>query len=186
MKKLIIPSRFIHVDYNKDVLPFIKDCVDNFKITKKGLYLYGTAGTGKTHTAYAICKKLSEEGQEVVVFKSTEILRIIKEEINNHNQGTIFDSSGSFGKTYSSFLEGINDFKGLLFIDDFGTEKESEWVIETFYSIIDKKYEDEIPVIITSNFKLDEINEKMGDRFASRIAQMCEIIPMVGGDRRLK
>jgi len=72
-----------------------------------------------------------------------------------------------------------------LFIDDFGTEKGSEWVLETLYSIIDKKYEDVIPMIITSNLDLNALGVKMGDRIASRIAEMCDVVEMTGLDRRL-
>lgn len=172
MKKLIIPNRFLNVDYDRDVLQSIKDYVDKFKETRKGLFLFGPAGTGKTYTAYAICKKIEESGIQVMAIKAIDILQTIKKEINSDNE--------------TSFLDELNDFKGLLFIDDLGTEKGTEWVLETFYSILDKKYEEMIPVIITSNCNLNELGEKMGDRFSSRIAQMCEVIAMVGEDRRLK
>lgn len=194
MKEFIIPSRFQKVDYDKDVSPLVKNSVENFEKTRKGLYLFGKAGTGKTHTAYAICNNLQKKGFQVVAFKAIEILKMIKEDMNFEEKNRVFESNGdiyfkkssSFSNVSINFLEGINNYKNFLFIDDFGTEKGTEWVLETFYSIIDKKYEDMIPVIITSNCNLNELGIKMGDRIASRIAQMCDVIEMSGQDWRLK
>lgn len=193
MKKFIIPSRFQNVDYEKDVSALVKNTVENFEKTRKGLYLFGNAGTGKTHTAYAICDFLQKKGFQVMAFKAVDILKMIREDMNFENKNEDFEYNGDayFKKTDSfraypiNFLEGIIDYRGFLFIDDFGTEKGTEWVLETFYTIIDKKYEDMIPTIITSNCTMYELGSKMGDRIASRIAQMCDIIDLTGKDRRV-
>lgn len=191
MKKLIIPSRFSSVNYDNDVLPDIKKAVERFQVAKKGLYLYGAAGTGKTHTAYAICKKFQEEGFKVQAFKAVDVLKMAREDMNIENRrsfkhGDKFFEGNSFSNQSVDFLDGLLNYNGLLFIDDLGTEKSTEWALETFYAIIDKKYEDMIPVIFTSNNNLDELSIKMGDRISSRIAQMCDIFEMKGEDRRLQ
>lgn len=193
MKNLIIPERFKSVDYERDVPDLIKKYVSNIKKSRKGLYLWGKSGTGKTHVGYAICKKQYELGFRVLAFKAIDILRMIKEDMNFDGNKSDFNYNGddyfripSIHDSHINFLDGLNNkFKGLVFIDDLGTEKGTEWSLETFYSIIDKKYEDLIPIIITGNLSLDQLGEKMGDRIASRIAQMCDVFEMGGEDKRL-
>ena len=41
-------------------------------------------------------------------------------------------------------------------------------------------------VIISSNLSLDEIGQKIDDRTASRIVEMCEVIKLDGADRRMQ
>jgi DNA replication protein DnaC len=184
MKKLIIPERFVSASYEKDVSPVLKEAVEAIRTTRKGLYLYGRAGTGKTHSAYAICKKFSDAGTAVRAFNVTDLLKMVKEDMLNEEKERDLWGDLYFG-TGKNFLDSLNSFKGLVLIDDLGVEKDSEWVVETIDRIIDKKYEDVVPLIITSNLSLNDLGVRMGDRIASRIAQMCEVVEVTGLDRRL-
>lgn len=191
MIKFIIPDRFLSVDYEKDVPEAIKDVVGKFKTERKGLYLHGNAGTGKTHVAYAICKHLSDKGIAVRAFKVIDVLKMIRDDMDfkNNDRDLNYHGDRHFGDINSNyhtdFLDGINKYKSVVFLDDLGTEKETEWAHQTLYEIIDKKYEDFLPVIITSNLSPSELGNKMGDRIASRIVEMCEIFEMTGIDKRL-
>jgi DNA replication protein DnaC len=93
--------------------------------------------------------------------------------------------SGRTGDSESSLIEKYTGRKCLI-LDDLGPEKSSEWSIQTLYSIIDRRYRDVRQTLVTSNLTLDEIAEKVGDRIASRIAGMCEVVEIKGKDRRLK
>lgn len=73
----------------------------------------------------------------------------------------------------------------LVVLDDLGAEKTSEFALQSLYIIIDKRYSEMCPTIITSNLTVDEIAEKVGDRIASRIAGMCRVIELRGRDRRI-
>jgi DNA replication protein DnaC len=73
-----------------------------------------------------------------------------------------------------------------LCFDDLGVEKTSEWALQTLYLIINQRYENIRTTIITSNFDLDELADKLGDdRITSRIRGMCKIIKLSGADRRI-
>ena len=74
---------------------------------------------------------------------------------------------------------------GLLFLDDLGAENATDFVRDTLYLIINRRYEGKLPVIITSNLDLGELSDSVGDRIASRIAGMCDMVELEGGDRRL-
>jgi DNA replication protein DnaC len=74
----------------------------------------------------------------------------------------------------------------IIVLDDLGVERSSEFAIQSLYIIIDKRYSEMRPTIITSNLSLEEIDVKLGDRIASRIAGMCRVIELKGRDRRLE
>ena len=42
------------------------------------------------------------------------------------------------------------------------------------------------PTIFTSNLKPDDLKERIGDRTVSRIVEMCDVVELVGTDRRLQ
>lgn len=208
-----IPRRFQHVDFEKDIPKSIKDKFNDIRDTKKGLYLYGNVGVGKTHILYALVKKWDElrteeqEDKRDWEEKRTEA-RLENREFNekltsktrpnshfwNMTQ-LLYEIRSAYGKKnddYVGWSDNINSFSdyiikggGLYFIDDIGSEKVTEWVEEIVYLLINVRYEQTAPMIFSSNLSLSELAEKIGDRSASRIKEMCHIIKLDGEDRRL-
>lgn len=166
-----VPKRFEDSDFA--LLPKeLQDAVNATRETRKGIYLWGPVGSGKTYAAYAIRKHVEEEMKlHVRLYSAPDMFEMIKDDYAHRD---------SFN------LERILDFKGLLIIDDLGAEKASEWVSATFFRIINKRYELVLPTIITSNLDLGELSDRIGDRVPSRIAEMCDIIKLEGDDRRVK
>ena len=76
--------------------------------------------------------------------------------------------------------------EGILFLDDIGAEKPSDWVMETFYLIINKRYNEKLPIVFTSNLSIEQLAQTISDRIASRVVETCDIYELVGKDRRLK
>jgi DNA replication protein DnaC len=72
----------------------------------------------------------------------------------------------------------------LLVIDDIGAEKPSEWTQERIYSVIDHRYANCMPLIVTSNLPPSKLADQIGERAASRLAEMCQVVAMTGTDRR--
>lgn len=170
--KFPLPKRYADVKYD-DVPPVIRETVEQLRESRKGLFLHGSVGTGKTHIAYAIAKEMYEERRVQVKFwNSAELMNRIRESYGNRYEG--------------DYVDEILAFKGLLVIDDVGSERLTDWVAEQFYLIVNKKYNDMLPVIFTSNFNVGELAERVGERVASRLVEMCEVIELGGEDRRLK
>ncbi len=138
--------------------------------TKKGLYFYGHAGSGKTHLASAIGNKLMETAK-VRFVTAPEILLQIKKSFNTNINDEYLDRL--------SYTE-------LLMIDDLGSEKPTEWVQETLFVLIDRRYTNYLPTIFTSNFSLDQLKERLGYRIASRIAEMSEVVELKASDYRIR
>lgn len=163
------PKRYEDSDFA--TLPAeIRQCIEDIRKTRRGLYLWGPVGTGKTYAAYAIKKKIGEMGITTRLYSAPQMFDLIRDD---------FDHKDSFN------LERILAFKGILIIDDVGAEKPSDWVSETVFKIVNKRYEEMIPTVITSNLELGELAPRFGDRIPSRIAEMCDIIKLDGVDRRL-
>jgi len=76
----------------------------------------------------------------------------------------------------------------LLLIDDLGLGQQvTPFIVGEIERIIDHRYRHLKPIGVTSNKALaDAVIEVFGSRIYSRLAEMCEIVDVVGEDYRLK
>ncbi len=119
-----------------------KDYADTFHVHCKrgdGLYIEGTNGTGKTHLAAAIALQLIGEGIPVICKTSGDLLKDIKKS---------FDTDGVREYEVLEVYQKVD----LLIIDDLGKEQCTDWGMSTLYSILNDRYEDMKPTIITTNY----------------------------------
>lgn len=172
----MIPKRFEHAKWD-DVPQKIKDMLSTILETRKGVYIWGKSGTGKTHIAYAIQKHLPNKEAPRIMTQFLNVPVLLK---------SIRDDFERPPKEKESLLNYLIENRDLLILDDLGSEKMSEWVEEVFYLLINKKYEEMIPIIYTSNCSLDELSDRLSDRIISRIIGSCDVIELKGEDRRLK
>lgn len=144
-----------------------------------GLLLYGPPGTGKTFLAFCIANELIKNMVPVIAISSIGLLNRIKETYNKW---------GTEGE-----VEVINSLKNasLLVLDDLGAENDTNWAKEKIYEIIDSRYRDKKPCIITTNLTREGLKKKLtGDdgvsRTYDRIVEMCYPIQVQGQSRRIK
>jgi DNA replication protein DnaC len=173
--KQIIPRVYHEASYERDVLEGIKEITREQIGNRKGLYIYGGTGVGKTHVACALAKKFIESGLDVLFYNTGDFLEKIREEFGQ----------GNYEDDYEGLFRETMNFKGILIFDDIGSEKTSDWVAERLYLIINKKWEDMIPMIFTSNCDLEILSARLGDRVASRIRGMTALVRLDGEDKRL-
>lgn len=72
----------------------------------------------------------------------------------------------------------------LLMVDDLGAAKASEWTEELTYRLVNYRYDRLLPTIFTTNLPIGELRTVLGDRVASRLAQMTDRVVLTGPDRR--
>lgn len=142
----------------------VKEYLEMFRDAKRngmGLYIYsGTKGSGKTRMAASIANELMEKHDTAVKFAtSTKILAEIRK---TYEPGTTI--------TESKLIDALVTTE-VLVIDDFGTEKVSDWVKDKFYEIINSRYVEKKVTLFTSNESLGTL--KYDDRIANRIKEMC-------------
>lgn len=159
---------------------------------EEGVFLYGERGVGKTHLMAAIAREIildippylskgfTDEyvnpGNYPVFISTPELLMQIRNCFNNKN--------AEDGVTEEWLLDKYSR-ADVLMLDDLGAEKPTEWVLQTLYLIIDRRYRNMKKTIVSSNYSLSQIAKRLDDRISSRIAGMCQIIKMTGKDRRL-
>lgn len=116
---------------------------------RNGLFISGTAGTGKTHLAAAIANQLIHGGVPVICMTMIDLLAQIK---------TTFDRAD--GATEAEVMRLYEDVP-LLIIDDMGTEQPTQWGITKIYAIINARYEAYMPTIVTTNYSGAELIDRM-------------------------
>jgi DNA replication protein DnaC len=167
---MIIPPRFEKTKYD-DVPKEIKDVVESLNMVRRGLYIHGDVGTGKTHIVYAVARYVEETmGKKVRVYTSPDLFAKMRDSLDGE---------------YKGFIRDLLEYRGLLIIDDIGAEKPTDWVMEQLYRIINMRYNEILPTIFTSNYSLKDLSEKIDGRIPSRIVEMCEIVELTGKDKRL-
>ena len=185
-----IPERYKKVtssDIPKDVEKMLKKSLSE----NKGMYLFGNCGVGKTHISYAIYKHFLDKKYtqgKVGIEKNLDERTIsyhCDPEIRVYNwQKIIKLLKDTIGKREDYVIDNFNP-RGILVLDDAGAEKATDWTIENLYYLINDRYEKNLITIVTSNFSLKELAERIGDRIPSRIAEMCNVIKLSGKDKRI-
>ena len=142
----------------------VKEYLDMFKDAKRkgmGLYICSeTKGSGKTRMAASIANELMEKHNTQVKFSTS--MRILTEIRRSYDPGTAM--------TESQLLSALSTTE-VLIIDDFGTERVTDWVKDKFYEIINNRYVDKKVTIFTSNEPVEGL--KYDDRITNRIKEMC-------------
>jgi DNA replication protein DnaC len=148
------------------------DACFRFNPETDNLYLWGPAGTGKSHLAGAVVKGFEMLGKMSKFIKHPKL--------NRSFQGLKSDE-------YDSELERHIGYN-VLAIDDLGVAKQTEHAHMALYDLIDGRYmAKRNGLIVTSNLSLGDMAERMGDdRLASRLAGMCRVIKIGGSDWRIK
>ena len=157
-----------------------------FQVTDKGsFFVTGACGAGKTHVAVGMLKHFvkllpCENFNGIDIFTKTQAVFTTAPELlmKIRRCFSLNECEETIVNKYSNVP--------FLVLDDLGVEKTSEWALQTLYIIINSRYSNCLQTVISSNFTIEEIGDKLGDRIASRIAGMCKITKLTGKDRRLK
>ncbi|HEX6229045.1 MAG TPA: ATP-binding protein [Solirubrobacterales bacterium] len=170
------------------------DSLDENLKSGRGIWFLGDVGTGKTTLAMLISKTALERGHSVAIYSAPKLLARIR---RTYESEPGVDS-------YSQFFERLTSVD-LLHIDDLGAERQTDWVIEQFYAIVNERYETQRSIMVTCNDGQVEESEiearerkkrgrdrellverQVGARTFSRLVEMCgEPIVLFGEDQRL-
>lgn len=171
-------STFENYDPSDNLIAFnkTKQFVEDFP-KSKSLLLTGPVGTGKTHLVAAVINSLNKKLYSTYFGNIVDIISFIRSTYTK-------DSTLSEDEAISIITTQVD----LIVIDDLGKENSSENTFYLLYQLINKIYENEKSVIITTNFNGQQLEGKLGERgkaIVSRITEMCEPVILKGKDRRI-
>lgn len=138
----------------------------------------GGVGTGKTHMAAVIWNYIERElGRSGYKIPPREWWYV----------PSFFDQMREEMES-SSLVSTCDRCKhcSLLVLDDLGAEKTTDWVSDTLNSVIDYRYREQRPTIITTNKSTEDCISRYGQALVSRITEMCSVYRFKGSDQRLK
>lgn len=137
-----------------------------FQDNGKGLYFYSREkGSGKTMLALALGNALINMYNTSVKFVTTpELFAEIKK---------TYDKSSEFKE--SELLDSLKQVP-VLILDDIGTEKQSGWVNDILYQILNTRMTAKLVTIFTSNVHISQLAHD--DRIKSRIEKMSFPVQM--------
>ena len=145
-----IGRRFLEVSFDREpivsldpvvlrqVRAFVRSIDENLD-GGRGLWFDGPVGTGKTSLAILVAKAAKDAGRSYAVYPVPRLLAEIKR---------TFDRDAS--DTYLGFFRRLCTVD-VLVLDDLGAEKQTEWVLEQLYSIVNERWQDRRSIVVTTN-----------------------------------
>lgn len=141
----------------------------------RGIWFSGDVGTGKTTLAMLISAEALRRGHTVAIYSLPRLLGTLRE---------TFDDDAE--RSLTELLDSLAAVE-LLHVDDVGAEQSSPWVLEQLYTIVNTRYEDRRPVLVTTNLREEALREQIGQRTVSRLVEMCgDPLPLFGADQRME
>jgi DNA replication protein DnaC len=117
------------------------------------LLLQGGFGCGKTHLAASIANYAVGMGVATLFLTVPDLLDMLR---------------FSYDSQDTTFEERFNEIRNasLLVLDDFGTQNATGWAQEKLFQIINYRYINKLPLVLTTNLLLDEIEARIRSRLA--------------------
>lgn len=132
----------------------------------RNLCLFGPVGVGKSHAAVAAVRPLHERGMGVRFLPVVELLDLLR-------------PGGPEGMFTS-----LSDVD-VLVLDDLGTERATDWTAERLYAVVNRRWLEERPTVVTTNLEPARLEESIGPRAYSRLVGSGAVnVRLTGNDRR--
>lgn len=161
-----LPRRFAHAHTDQltgDVATLAADWTNTGM--NANVLLLGTVGVGKTHTACALAREAWNAGSRIWFTPIVELLDLLR-------------PTGD-----SDALQRATNVD-VLILDDLGGERPTDWTGERLYAIVNRRWLEQRPTIVTSNLAPDELEKAVGPRVFSRLYHDALRLTIGGHDRR--
>jgi DNA replication protein DnaC len=138
--------------YQADSIELAYNQAQQFAQSLKGwLFLQGQYGCGKTHLAAAIANFAVEVGVPSLFLTVPDLLDTLR--------FTYDDPEATFESRFEEIRR-----SPLLVLDDFGTQNATSWAQEKLFQIVNFRYINQLPLVVTTNLALAEIEGRIRSR----------------------
>lgn len=134
-----------------------------------GMILYGEVDGGKSYAAASVVNELVDRGISCLMRTFISLANDIYR-----------------AQDKNEYIRSLDRYR-LLVLDDLGAEKESPWMFEVIYQIVDYRTRSGLPMLITANLTWDEIKnpqDRRNERIYSRICETCYPQKVISVNRR--
>ncbi len=129
---------------------------------KGWLILIGPPGIGKTHMATAIVNERINHGLPAFYVTAPDLLDHLRSAFNPNSE-----------IPYDELFERVKN-SALLVLDDFGIQASTPWAKEKLDQLLNHRFNNELPTVITTAITLDELDENVSARFKD--PQKCRVL----------
>jgi len=149
-----------------------------------GLIISGPVGTGKTHIIISTLNDI--EAANIPVMRELEDGLESYSPYRRYVYWKANDLANAVRSSVVDFTDPVGDANAadVLFIDDLGTEYEKVGSDFIWVAIFDYRWENEKPIMVTTNLDAPEMAKRYGDRVLSRWRGSCKMLSLRGDDRR--
>ena len=160
--------------YNPKQIRMAKRYVQHWEEMQKnstGLLLWGDVGTGKSFIAGCIANALLDKGVPVIMTNFARLLNKLTD---------------MYAGDRNAYIDSFKRYP-LMIIDDLGVERNSEFAREQVFSVIDSRYRSELPMIVTTNLTLEELQhpeDLSRSRIYDRVLERC--LPIRINDQNIR
>lgn len=143
----------------------------------RGLMLWGTPGTGKTHSLCAFARCLWTQGWELRRLTYEQLCLGIRATFGGGGTDCELAVVKPLWEVPKLFLEDVG-------VSVSAGHEESNFSRRVFETLLDQRIERRLATFITSNKSVEELAGSFEDRVASRLCRACDIIRLTGDDKR--
>ncbi len=186
-----IPEKFRDVAFDRNPVPALLESLGRLNASRlrrfceridekldsgEGLWFMGEPGTGKTTLAMLISIHALRARRAVAVYTGPQLL-------NHLMAAAKSDESGDFNDLVARLVS-----VDLLHLEDLAAAAPNDWVQQTFYTVINERYQENRSIVFTADVQNPlDLRKYLGNRVFSRLMEMCgEPIQMFGEDHRLR
>jgi len=112
--------------------------------------IYGGVGNGKTHLCQAAVRELLSRGIDTRYYTVADLIALLKIGIQDN--------------TTDKTIRALEKYPGLV-LDDWGVEYGTEWEQSKLEQIIDRRYQERLITVVTTNKEIDKLPERVISRF---------------------
>ena len=142
---------------------------------RRGFILSGTNGVGKTSLAVSVANHLLETCRPVVYVRLDDFWAALRERYQNKETYEYAGDAEDEAEVMRLYQRAP-----VLILDEFTPDKLTEWKLNTVHQLIDYRYTNAMPTLITTNTRYEDFRDLWGGTTGDRLLAMSHWIEMGG------